>query len=75
MLQVTEDKIEFSYDFKDPFIKACVELFPDQVEKIVVKADLHFVFEAISEKYGIAECADIVHQAMELTADNYKKDA
>lgn len=75
MLQVTENKVEFYYDIKDPFIKGCMEIAPEMVEKIIVQTDLHYIFEAITDKYGLAECADLVQKAMELTSESYKKDA
>lgn len=73
MLQVTENKVKFSYDIKDPFIQACRKYNPDLVEKLIIQTDLHYVFEAISNKYGLSECADLVQKAMELTSNSYKK--
>ena len=44
------------------------------MEKAIIEVDIIAVFYAVSDKYGLGTCADIVQKAMEKVADTYKKE-
>ena len=75
MLEVTENKVEFSINLKDPIIKMLYNIAPEKVEKAIIEVDLFAVFMAVSDKYDLGTCADLVQKSMEKVSDQYKKEA
>ena len=74
MLEVTENKVDFSINLKDPIIKRLYEKAPEKVEKAIIEVDLFAVFMAVSYKYDLGTCADLVQKAIEKVSDQYKKE-
>ena len=74
MLEVIENKVDFSINLEDPIIKMLYEKSPEKVEKAIIEVNLFAVFMAVSDKYGLGTCADIVQKAMEKVSDQYKKE-